>query len=159
MMDIEYLLTATRSARKTLDLDASVDPADVRECLRIGLQAANGSNQQAWRWLVVSDPALRTEIAELYRMLELFQPTPVTRVNRAVAVAEAYGAGAGLSLLDGIDEAEVAHWHLYWSARAELLRRVGRLPVALDAFDRALSCSPNDSDRRFLERRRAELSR
>ena len=59
MMDIEYLLTATRSARKTLDLDAPVDIADIRECLRIGLQAANGSNQQSWRWLVVADPALR----------------------------------------------------------------------------------------------------
>lgn len=54
-MDIEYLLTATRSARKTLDLDAPVDLADIRECLRIGLQAANGSNSQAWRWLVVAD--------------------------------------------------------------------------------------------------------
>ena len=66
-MDIEYLLTATRSARKTLDLDAPVDMEDIRECLRIGLQAANGSNQQSWRWLVVTDPALRNEIAELYR--------------------------------------------------------------------------------------------
>lgn len=66
-MDIEYLLTATRSARKSLDLDAPVDIADIRECLRIGLQAANGSNQQSWRWLVVTDPALRGQIAELYR--------------------------------------------------------------------------------------------
>jgi nitroreductase len=66
-MDIEYLLTATPSARKSLDLDAPVDIADIRECLRIGLQAANGSNQQSWRWLVVTDPALRKQIAELYR--------------------------------------------------------------------------------------------
>lgn len=66
-MDIEYLLTATRSARKSLDLDAPVDIEDIRECLRIGLQAANGSNQQSWRWLVVADPVLRGEIAELYR--------------------------------------------------------------------------------------------
>jgi nitroreductase len=66
-MDITQLLTATRSARKSLDLDAPVDLADVRECLRIGLQAANGSNQQNWRWLVVSEPVLRGEIAELYR--------------------------------------------------------------------------------------------
>jgi nitroreductase len=66
-MDIEYLLTATRSARKTLDLDAPVDLEDIRECLRIGLQAANGSNSQAWRWLVVADPTLREKIAELYR--------------------------------------------------------------------------------------------
>ncbi|EFG75037.1 nitroreductase family protein [Mycobacterium parascrofulaceum ATCC BAA-614] len=67
MMDIEYLLTATRSARKTLDPDAPIDFADIRECLRIGLQAANGSNQQSWRWLAVTDPELRAEIAELYR--------------------------------------------------------------------------------------------
>jgi nitroreductase len=66
-MDIEYLLTATRSARKSLDLDAPVDIEEIRECLRIGLQAANGSNQQSWRWLVVADPTLRGRIAELYR--------------------------------------------------------------------------------------------
>jgi len=66
-MDIQYLLNATRSARKSLDLDAPLDIEEIRECLRIGLQAANGSNQQSWRWLVVADPALREKIAELYR--------------------------------------------------------------------------------------------
>lgn len=66
-MDIEHLLTATRSARKSLDLDAPVDPVDIRECLRIGLQAANGSNQQSWRWLVIFDAALREKIATLHR--------------------------------------------------------------------------------------------
>ncbi|OBK12209.1 nitroreductase family protein [Mycobacterium asiaticum] len=66
-MHIDYLLTATRSARRSLDLDAPVDLDEIRDCLRIGLQAANGSNQQTWRWLVVTDPALRGEIAELYR--------------------------------------------------------------------------------------------
>jgi nitroreductase len=66
-MDIEQLLTTTRSARKSLDLDAHVDTDDVRECLRIAMQAANGSNQQSWRWLVVADPALRHRLAELYR--------------------------------------------------------------------------------------------
>jgi nitroreductase len=66
-MDIEHLLTATRSARKSLDLDAHVDIEDIRECLRIAMQAANGSNQQSWRWLVIVDPALRHKLAELYR--------------------------------------------------------------------------------------------
>lgn len=66
-MEIDYLLTATPSARKSLDLDADVDLGDIRECLRIGLQAANGSNAQSWRWLVIADPALRAKIAELYR--------------------------------------------------------------------------------------------
>ncbi|BBY14001.1 nitroreductase family protein [Mycobacterium marseillense] len=66
-MDIEYLLTATPSARKSLDLDAAVDLDDIRECLRIALQAANGSNAQSWRWLVITEPVLRAKIAELYR--------------------------------------------------------------------------------------------
>lgn len=66
-MDIERLLTTTRSARKSLDLDAPVDIDDIRECLRVGLQAANGSNQQSWRWLVITDPELRRKLAELYR--------------------------------------------------------------------------------------------
>lgn len=39
----------------------------MRDCLRIGLQAANGSNQQSWRWLVITDQSLRDKIAELYR--------------------------------------------------------------------------------------------
>jgi nitroreductase len=66
-MDIDRLLTTTRSARKSLDLDAGVDFDDIRECLRIAMQAANGSNQQSWRWLVIADPALRHKLAELYR--------------------------------------------------------------------------------------------
>src|ERR1700730_1662451 len=67
-MDIEDLLTGTRSARKAPDLDAPVDMEDIRESLRVGLQAANGSNQQSWRWLVVTDAELREEqLAGLYR--------------------------------------------------------------------------------------------
>jgi nitroreductase len=50
-----------------LDLKAAVDLDDIRECLRVGLQAANGSNQQSWRWLIVTDDRLRAEIATLYR--------------------------------------------------------------------------------------------
>jgi nitroreductase len=70
-VDTERLLTATRSARKTLDLKAPVDLDEIRECLGIGLQAANGSNQQSWRWVVVTDPALREQIASLYRAVYL----------------------------------------------------------------------------------------
>jgi nitroreductase len=72
-MDIDRLLTTTRSARKSLDLDAPVDIDDIRECLRVGLQAANGSNQQSWRWLVITDPALRRQLAELYRAAYLLR--------------------------------------------------------------------------------------
>jgi nitroreductase len=66
-VDIDQLLTATRSARRSLDLGTPVDLDEIRECLRTGLQAANGSNQQSWRWLVVTDQALRAKIADLYR--------------------------------------------------------------------------------------------
>jgi len=66
-MDVETLLTTTRSARRTLDLDAPVDLGEIRDCLRIGLQAANGSNQQSWRWIVVADASQRALVAEQYR--------------------------------------------------------------------------------------------
>ncbi|MBB3604885.1 nitroreductase [Mycolicibacterium sp. BK556] len=66
-MDAETLLSTTRSVRKALDVGAPVDLAEIRDCLRIGLQAANGSNQQAWRWVIVTDSSLRAAIADLYR--------------------------------------------------------------------------------------------
>src|SRR5689334_6915158 len=66
-MDIDQLLTTTRSARKALDLEAPVELDDIRDCLRIGLQAPNGSNQQTWRWLIITDPDRRKAIANLYR--------------------------------------------------------------------------------------------
>jgi nitroreductase len=66
-MDIDQLLTTTRSARKSLDLDAPVDRSVVADCLRIGMQAANGSNQQSWKWLAVADESSRGRLAALYR--------------------------------------------------------------------------------------------
>lgn len=98
------------------------------------------------------------QIAELYRSLERLQPTPVVRVNRAVALAEAAGAETGLALLDTIDPSLVQRWHLYWSTRAELLRRLGRTADALAATESALGCAPNDSDRALLMTRRDRLA-
>jgi nitroreductase len=66
-VDIDELLTTTRSARKSLALNASVDLDEIRNCLRIGLHAATGSNQQSWRWLIITDAGLRQKLAELYR--------------------------------------------------------------------------------------------
>jgi nitroreductase len=65
--DVDQLLATTRSARKTLDLETPVDLAEVAECLRIGLQAPNGTNNQSWRWIVVADAARRRRVAALYR--------------------------------------------------------------------------------------------
>jgi nitroreductase len=67
MDDVDLLLTSTRSARKTLDLEAPVDLGEVGDCLRVGLHAANGTNNQSWRWIVVADAEKRRRIAALYR--------------------------------------------------------------------------------------------
>ncbi|SDL00948.1 nitroreductase family protein [Nonomuraea jiangxiensis] len=63
----DELLTTTRSVRKRLDLTRPVDPALVRECLRIALQAPSGGNRQDWHWIVVTDPELRRAIGDYYR--------------------------------------------------------------------------------------------
>jgi RNA polymerase sigma-70 factor, ECF subfamily len=97
------------------------------------------------------------QIAELYEMLENRQPTAVVRVNRAVAESFAHTPARGLALLEALLESEVAHWHLYWTTRAELLVRSSRPVEAKQAWQRALACEINDTDRSFIESRIASL--
>ena len=99
------------------------------------------------------------QIAELYLLLEHRWPTPVVRVNRAVAVAEVAGPQSGLALLDDLVGSPTERWHLYWSARADFQRRLYEIDAAADSYRQALGCPCNDSDRRFLERRLASLGR
>ena len=66
-LSIDEVLTTTRAVRRRLDLDRPVPRSTVEQCLRIAFQAPNGSNGQDWRWVLVDDPALRREIADLYR--------------------------------------------------------------------------------------------
>ena len=63
----DELLTTTRTVRKRLDLTRPVPIELVRECLEIALQAPSGSNRQHWEWIVVTDPARRAAVGELYR--------------------------------------------------------------------------------------------
>lgn len=63
----DHLLSTTRSVRKRLDLDRAVEPEKILECLRLAVQAPTASNRQDWRWLVVTDPHQRAELARLYR--------------------------------------------------------------------------------------------
>jgi RNA polymerase sigma-70 factor, ECF subfamily len=97
------------------------------------------------------------EITEFYGRLFELQPTPVVRVNWAIAAAESFGPEAGLCLLDGIDPNAVATWHLAWAARSDLKRRCGNIAEARSALERALACEMNDSDRIILDRRLTEL--
>ena len=98
------------------------------------------------------------QIVALYTMLESRWPTPVVRVNRAVAVAEVDGPRAGLELLGELVGSPIERWHLYWSTRADLQRRAGDLVAAADSYEQALACPCNDTDRRFLERRLATVT-
>jgi RNA polymerase sigma-70 factor (ECF subfamily) len=84
-------------------------------------------------------------IAELYGRLD---PTPVTELNRAVAVAMAEGPEHGLALMDTIDGLDA--YYLLHSARADLLRRLGRSAEARAAYERALALATNPVERAFL---------
>lgn len=67
----DRLLATTRSVRKRLDLSRPVDPQIVVDCLRLAVQAPTASNTQNWRWMVVTDPATRAGLADLYRSVGL----------------------------------------------------------------------------------------
>lgn len=95
-------------------------------------------------------------IAQLYAELERRTGSPVVRLNRAVAIAEAGSPEAALSLLEGLDAALPAN-HFVPTARAELLLKIGRRAEAASAFDEALRLVRTDIERAHLERRRAEL--
>jgi nitroreductase len=66
LAETDRLLSTTRSVRKRLDLERPVDPAVILDCIRLAQQAPTGSNGQGWRWIVVTDPAKRAEIARHY---------------------------------------------------------------------------------------------
>ena len=62
----DHLLSTTRAVRKRLDLDRPVEESVILDCLRLAVQAPTGSNEQGWRWVVVTAPAKRAELARLY---------------------------------------------------------------------------------------------
>ena len=99
-------------------------------------------------------------IIALYNLLLRAQPSPVVELNRAVAVAMRDGPAAGLALVDELFAAgELDDYHLAHAARADFCRRLGRLEEARDAYERALALTRQAPERRFLERRLAEVSR
>jgi len=98
------------------------------------------------------------EIAVLYELLLRINPSPVVELNRAVAIAMRDGPAAGLALIDALlARGELRDYHLAHSARAELHRRLGQNADALVAYRQALAQVQLAPERRFLERRIAEL--
>jgi RNA polymerase sigma-70 factor (ECF subfamily) len=98
------------------------------------------------------------EIMLLYDRLLRIQPSPVVELNRAVAVAMCEGPAQGLCLIDDLLVREhLSHYHLAHSARADLCRRLGRIPEARASYEKALALARREPERRFLARRLEEL--
>src|SRR5205085_7205988 len=98
------------------------------------------------------------QIVALYGLLLRVEPSPVVELNRAVAVAMQAGPLAGLELIDAIlARGELLDYHLAHAARAELCRRLGRTAQARASYERALGLTRQEPERRFLERRLADL--
>jgi len=99
------------------------------------------------------------QIVGLYDVLTRAEPSPVVELNRAVAVGMRDGPLAGLILIENIlKRGDLDNYHLAHSARAELCRRVGKIEDARVSYKRAITLAQQEPERRFLERRLAELS-
>jgi len=137
------------------------DPARVAEGRRVLERAARRgpAGQYVLQAQIAAchfeDPADRQRIASLYEELLARTGSPVVALNHAVAVAMAEGPEHGLALMDGID---LPRYHLLHSARADLLRRLGRDREAAAAYHRALELAPSAPEREFLDRRLAALA-
>ena len=122
---------------------------------RYQLEAAVQSAHAARRLTGRTDwPAIRA----LYDALFSIVGSPVVAINRAVALAETEGAVAGLAALYVLgDDKRLDEYQPYWAARAGLLARLGQVPQASEAYDRAIGLERDPAVRRFLQGKRAAL--
>jgi predicted RNA polymerase sigma factor len=95
-------------------------------------------------------------IVALYGRLSRLDPSPIVRLNRAVAVAEVDGPDVGLAEVDRLGEV-LDGYHAFHAARADLLRRLGRSSESRAAYDRAIGLAGNQAERAYLTRRRDQL--
>jgi len=98
------------------------------------------------------------EIVGLYNLLLRIVPSPVVRLNRAVAVAMMDGPAEGLAIVDSlVAEGELADYHLLYSIKGELCRRLGRKEEAIEAYKKSLALTNLGPERRFIEKKIKEL--
>ena len=166
------LMTLPEQERRRWDRDLIVEgQAIVRWCLRraepgpyqiqAAINAVHGDTLDA------TDPPAATDwpqILQLYDHLLALAPSPVVALHRAVAVAEVDGPARALALVDELGHPagqgsgpSLAGYYLLHAVRADLLRRLGRTGEAAAAYDAALACTANATERDFLRRQRARL--
>ncbi len=142
-VQIEEGLTLVASAMRA----AKHGPYTLQAAIAAEHARAQSSADTDWR-----------SIARLYDALLRVRPTPVVELNRAVAVALAYGPRAGLDEIAALKAShELDSYYLLWSAEADLLRRLGRGAEAERSYRHALELVTTEPERRFLERRLREL--
>ncbi len=101
-----------------------------------------------------SDATDWSQIVEIYDVLLRRDPSAVVELNRAAAIAMRDGPETGLTLIDSIlARGDLADYHLAHAARAELLRRLGRIDEARASYERAISLAKQEPERRFLAAR------
>lgn len=116
----------------------------------IGAVHAQAPNAAATDW---------AQIVALYDVLLRAEPSPVIELNRAVAVAMRDGPSAGLALIDALlARGDLDNYHLAHAAHADLCQRLGRTERARASYERALTLTQQEPERRFLTRRLSELS-
>jgi RNA polymerase sigma-70 factor, ECF subfamily len=131
-----------REGRRVLDR-ALARPGHGSYTIQAGIASLHTEQPPDWR-----------QIAALYGELARLTASPVVELNRAIAVAETEGPGAGLEIIDRIP---LDNLHYLHAARGELLRRAGRVAEARAAYQRALALVHDDAERRLLQRRLAAL--
>jgi RNA polymerase sigma-70 factor (ECF subfamily) len=117
-------------------------PYQIQAAIQAVHSEAGSAGETDWR-----------QVLALYDHLLALDPSPVARLNRAVALAEVDGP---LAALHAVDALLLDGYHLFHAIRADLLRRLGREPEAAAAYERALALTANDVERAFLTRRRDE---
>ncbi|NBF00300.1 RNA polymerase sigma factor [Nonomuraea sp. KC401] len=127
----------------------------VRRCLRRN-QPGPYQLQAAINAVHTDGPATDwPQVLALYDQLLHHAPTPIVALNRAVAVAEVHGPAIALAAVDGLD---LPGYHLLPATRADLLTRLGRTAEAVAAYDEAIALATNDTERTFLQARRARMT-
>ena len=97
-----------------------------------------------------------SQVVALYDQLFRLDPSPIVALNRAVAIAELDGPDVALGIVDGLQD-ELADYHAYFVARADILRRLGRSEESRAAYDRAIALAGNTAETAYLTRRRDQL--
>jgi len=98
------------------------------------------------------------QIVALYNQLVRIQPSPIVRLNRAVAIAMCDGPEAGLTQVDAVlEQGELANYYLAHSVRADMYRRLGKTSEARSSYEKALALTQQEPERQFLQERIRQL--